>query len=54
MENTAYLDTHAAVWLYNNELKKFPQATLELIENSDCTPNVMFPKTLRLLAKVKC
>jgi PIN domain nuclease of toxin-antitoxin system len=34
MEPLIYLDTHVVVWLYTNQVKKFPQETLQLIENS--------------------
>jgi len=34
MEQLIYLDTHAIVWLYIDEFKKFPTDTLKLIENN--------------------
>lgn len=53
MENTTYLDTHAVVWLYNNELKKFPSATLELIENSKLLISPMVILELEYLYEIK-
>ena len=53
MENALYLDTHAAVWLYNNELHKFPQATLELIENSHLLISPMVILELEYLYEIK-
>ena len=53
MENTAYLDTHAVVWLYNNELKKFPSTTLELIENSQLLISPMVILELEYLYEIK-
>jgi len=53
MENTAYLDTHAVVWLYNNELKKFPTATLEFIEKSQLLISPMVILELGYLYEIK-
>lgn len=53
MENTVYLDTHAVIWLYNNELKKFPQKTLELIENNDLLVSPMVILELEYLYEIK-
>lgn len=53
MESTTYLDTHAVIWLYNNELKKFPQKTLELIENSNVLISPMVILELGYLYEIK-
>ena len=53
MENTAYLDTHAAIWLYNNELKKFPNKTLELIENAGLLVSPIVVLELEYLFEIK-
>ncbi len=34
MEQLIYLDTHATVWLYTDQIEKFPAKTLKLIENN--------------------
>lgn len=33
-QNDVYLDTHAVVWLYTNELHKFSKNTLEILEKN--------------------
>lgn len=53
MENTAYLDTHAVVWLYNNDLVKFPQKTLALIENNNLLISPMVILELEYLYEIK-
>jgi PIN domain nuclease of toxin-antitoxin system len=53
MENTAYLDTHVVVWLYNNDLEKFPEKTLELIENNDLLISPMVILELEDLYEIK-
>lgn len=53
MENTTYLDTHAVVWLYNNELHKFPEKTLELIESHDLLISPMVVLELNYLYEIK-
>ncbi len=53
MENAVYLDTHAVIWLYNNELKKFPTATLEHIENSHLLISPMVVLELEYLYEIK-
>jgi PIN domain nuclease of toxin-antitoxin system len=52
MENTAYLDTHV-VWLYNNDLEKFPEKTLALIENNDVLISPMVILELEYLYEIK-
>lgn len=53
MENTAYLDTHAVVWLYNNDLAKFPEKTLALIESHDLLISPMVILELEYLYEIK-
>lgn len=53
MENTAYLDTHVVVWLYNNDLEKFPEKTLALIENNDLLISPMVILELEYLYEIK-
>jgi PIN domain nuclease of toxin-antitoxin system len=53
MENTAYLDTHVVVWLYNNDLEKFPEKTLALIENNDVVISPMVILELEYLYEIK-
>ena len=53
MENTAYLDTHAVVWLYNNDLAKFPEKTLALIESHDLLMSPMVILELEYLYEIK-
>jgi PIN domain nuclease of toxin-antitoxin system len=53
MENALYLDTHAVVWLYNNELHKFSQSTLELIKNSNLLISPMVILELEYLYEIK-
>ena len=31
-----YLDTHAIVWLYGNQIDLFPQKAIDAIEKNDC------------------
>jgi PIN domain nuclease of toxin-antitoxin system len=50
---TVYLDTHAVVWLYNNDLSKFPQQTLELIDNSNLFISPMVVLELGYLYEIK-
>lgn len=53
MEHSLYLDTHALVWLYNNELHKFSQSTLELIDNSHLLISPMVILELEYLYEIK-
>lgn len=53
MESPLYLDTHAVVWLYNNELHKFPTSTLELIDNSWLLISPMVILELEYLYEIK-
>ena len=53
MEYTLYLDTHAVVWLYNNELHKFPQQTLESIDNGNLLISPMVILELEYLYEIK-
>jgi PIN domain nuclease of toxin-antitoxin system len=52
MENI-YLDTHTVIWLYNNELHKFPVKTLELIDNNNLFISPMVVLELEYLYEIK-
>lgn len=52
MENTTYLDTHAVVWLFNNDLKRFPTRTLDLIGNSQLLISPMVILELEYLFEI--
>lgn len=52
MEQPIYLDTHVVVWLYTNQVKKFPQETLQLLEHSQSLVSPMVLLELEYMREI--
>ncbi|STZ63959.1 PIN domain [Moraxella lacunata] len=48
-QNDVYLDTHAVVWLYTGQLKKFSKNTLDILENNNLFISPMVKLELQYL-----
>lgn len=53
MDALIYLDTHAAVWLYANQLDRFPISALHTLEESDLLVCPVVLLELQLLKEIK-